>query len=119
MASDLDYAKMIEIPLNTCKYQTKKGKSLFKKKKIISLINKKLKDEKPKDSHLSDNFNLNLDKNEGEIPYKELMPLYDLFKVGYTFNHYDRDEILTKPLYNKNGEEIGYSLKDLSFNFQY
>ena len=59
MASDLDYAKMIEIPLNTCKYQTKKGKSLFKKKKIISLINKKLKDEKPKDSHLSDNFNLN------------------------------------------------------------
>lgn len=51
--------------------------------------------------------------------YEELMPLYDLFKVGYTFNHYDRDEILTKPLYNKNGEEIGYSLKDLSFNFQY
>ena len=51
--------------------------------------------------------------------YKELMPLYDLFKVGYTFNHYDRDEILTKPLCNKNGEEIGYSLKDLSFNFQY
>ena len=30
--------------------------------------------------------------------YEELMPLYDLFKVGYTFNHYDRDEILTKPL---------------------
>ena len=70
MASDLDYAKMIEIPLNTCKYQTKKGKSLFKKKKIISLINKKLKDEKPKDSHLSDNFNLNLYKNEGAAKTK-------------------------------------------------
>ena len=42
MASDLDYAKMIEIPLNTCEYQTKKRKTLFKKKKFISLINKKL-----------------------------------------------------------------------------
>ena len=46
MASDLDYAKMIEIPLNTCEYQTKKSKSLFKKKKLISLINKKIKNEK-------------------------------------------------------------------------
>ncbi|MBR3864566.1 MAG: hypothetical protein IKJ19_05615 [Clostridia bacterium] len=48
MASDLDYAKMIEIPLNTCEYQTKKRKTLFKKKKFISLINKKLSLNKTK-----------------------------------------------------------------------
>ncbi len=60
MASDLDYAKMIEIPLNTCEYQTKKRKTLFKKKKFISLINKKLSANKVEDLKQTDFKEVNL-----------------------------------------------------------
>ena len=73
MASDLDYAKMIEIPLNTCEYQTKKRKTLFKKKKFISLINKKLSANKAQalnDNELDATF-ANATANEQTKPEKE------------------------------------------------
>lgn len=39
MASDIEYAKMIEIPISTCEYKPKKKRSIFRKKWLISAIN--------------------------------------------------------------------------------
>lgn len=61
MAGDFDYAKMIEIPLNTCEYQPKKKRTLFKKKRVISSVNEKLTKE-----NLTEN-NENLVKDEENI----------------------------------------------------
>ena len=65
------------------------------------------------------NIKSNVIKEAMADNYSELMPLHDLFTVGYEFKHYDRDNILTMPLCDKNGKEIGYSLNDLCFQFDY
>ena len=48
--------------------------------------------------------------------YLELIPLFDIFVEGYALGS-DRDEILQEPLYDKNGNEIGYCLNDLNIGY--
>lgn len=48
--------------------------------------------------------------------YLELIPLFDIFVGGYALGS-DRDEILQEPLYDKNGNEIGYCLNDLNVGY--
>lgn len=51
--------------------------------------------------------------------YEEIIPLYDIFKDGFTFDEYHREKILLDTsLCYKDGQELGICLNDLCLKYK-
>ena len=51
--------------------------------------------------------------------YEEIIPLYDIFRNGFTFDEYYREKILLdSSLCYKDGQELGVCLNDLCLKYQ-
>ena len=60
-----------------------------------------------------------LNENIFDDDYEEIIPLYDIFKNGFTFDDYYREKILLdSSLCYKDGQELGVCLNDLCLKYQ-
>lgn len=91
MDNSLEYAKMIEVPVNTCEYTYKRKRPFFKKKKVVKAVNERLKNESEKDLYndnqdfveeQNDNQNLNASSQKENLPtvYDEKVAKKERFK---------------------------------------
>lgn len=63
-----------------------------------------------RDMNFADNF---------DDDYEEIIPLYDIFRNGFTFDEYYREKILLdSSLCYKDGQELGVCLNDLCLKYQ-
>lgn len=59
-----------------------------------------------------------LNENVYDEDYEEIVPLYDIFKNGFTFDDYYREKILLDTtLCYKDGRELGVCLNDLCLKY--
>lgn len=62
---------------------------------------------------------LNEDISIYDDNYEEIIPLYDIFKPGFTFDEYHREKILLDTsLCDKDGRELGVCLNDLCLKYK-